>query len=68
MNIAQEFQALFTLHGLASLVILSVLELVLGIDNIIFISLVIAKLPEANRLNARITGLSLALVMRIIML
>jgi predicted tellurium resistance membrane protein TerC len=68
MNITQQLQALFTLHGLASLFILAVLELVLGIDNIIFISLVIAKLPEQKRLSARITGLSLALVMRIVML
>jgi predicted tellurium resistance membrane protein TerC len=68
MNIYSEFQALFTIHGLASLIILSVLELVLGIDNIIFISLVIAKLPEAKRVSARVAGLALALVMRISML
>ncbi len=68
MNAAEQFQALFTLHGLASLLVLAVLELVLGIDNIIFISLVIAKLPERNRLAARTIGLTLALVMRLIML
>jgi predicted tellurium resistance membrane protein TerC len=68
MYLTDEFHALFTLHGIASLVTLSVLELVLGIDNIIFISLVIAKLPEANRLGARVTGLSFALIMRLLML
>jgi predicted tellurium resistance membrane protein TerC len=68
MNIAQEFTALFTLHGLLALLVLSLLELVLGIDNIIFISLVIAKLPQDKSFSARITGLTLALVMRILLL
>jgi predicted tellurium resistance membrane protein TerC len=68
MNIAQDFRLLFSLHGLISLIILFSLELVLGVDNIIFISLVIARLPEGKRLPARIIGLSLALLMRLIML
>jgi len=68
MNIAQEITALFTLNGLIALCILSVLEFVLGVDNIIFISLVIAKLPGDRRLSARVVGLVLALVMRIAML
>jgi predicted tellurium resistance membrane protein TerC len=68
MNIAQDFQSLFSLHGLASLIVLSSLELVLGVDNIIFISLVIVRLPEGKRLTGRIIGLSLALIMRLIML
>jgi len=68
MNPLQDISSLFTLHGLASLVVLSLLELILGVDNIIFISLVIAKLPEQKRLAARITGLSLALLMRLLML
>jgi len=68
MNITSELQSLFTLHGMASLLILCVLELVLGVDNIIFISLVIARLPEGERLSARIIGLSFALLMRLIML
>ncbi len=59
MNIAQDFRLLFSLHGLISLIILFSLELVLGVDNIIFISLVIARLPEGKRLPARIIGLSL---------
>jgi predicted tellurium resistance membrane protein TerC len=68
MNIADQFHELLSLHGLASLLMLAVLELVLGIDNIIFISIVISKLPEKNRLSARVVGLGLALVMRIFML
>jgi len=47
---------------------LSVLELVLGIDNIIFISILSGKLPEKDQPRARIIGLSLALVMRVLLL
>lgn len=68
MNFVHEFNALLTLHGLLSLVILSLLELVLGVDNIIFISLIITKVPEEKRFNTRVTALSLAFIMRIIML
>ncbi len=52
----------------ASFLTLCVLEIVLGIDNIIFLSIVSAKLPEALQAKARYIGLSLALIMRIIML
>jgi len=68
MNFSVELQALLTFHGLTSLVILSLLELVLGVDNIIFISLILTKLPEEKRFSARITALSLAFIMRVIML
>lgn len=44
---------------------LSGLELVLGVDNIIFISLIISKLPQKERTSVRITALALAIVMRI---
>jgi predicted tellurium resistance membrane protein TerC len=47
---------------------LAVLELVLGIDNVIFISILSGKLPEKDQPKARFIGLSLALVMRIILL
>ncbi|MCO5333094.1 MAG: TerC family protein [Pyrinomonadaceae bacterium] len=47
---------------------LSVLELVLGIDNIIFISILSGKLPEADQPRARFIGLALALVMRVLLL
>jgi len=51
-----------------SLVTLTVLEIVLGIDNIIFISILAGKLPAEQQGRARTTGLMLALVMRIILL
>ncbi len=47
---------------------LTVLELVLGIDNVIFISILSGKLPEDQQARARYIGLSLALVMRVILL
>ncbi len=47
---------------------LTVLEIVLGIDNIVFISIVSSKLPEAERAKARRVGLALALVTRILLL
>lgn len=47
---------------------LSVLELVLGIDNIIFISILSGKLPAEQQPRARFIGLALALVMRVILL
>src|SRR5437764_15425328 len=50
------------------LLTLTVLELVLGIDNIVFISILSGKLPAHQRKNARLIGLSLAMFMRILLL
>jgi predicted tellurium resistance membrane protein TerC len=47
---------------------LTVLELVLGIDNVIFISILSGKLPEKDQKKARFIGLALALIMRVILL
>ena len=47
---------------------LTVLELVLGIDNVIFISILSGKLPAEQQAKARYIGLTLALVMRVILL
>ncbi|SCB93281.1 TerC family protein [Kosakonia oryziphila] len=47
---------------------LTLLEIVLGIDNIIFLSLVVAKLPAAQRSHARLLGLAAAMVMRLLLL
>jgi predicted tellurium resistance membrane protein TerC len=44
------------------------LEIVLGIDNIIFISILAAKLPQEQQARARYIGLALALVLRVILL
>ena len=52
----------------AGLVTLIVLELVLGIDNLIFIAILAEKLPAAQRDRARVTGLLLALIMRLVLL
>ncbi|MDX1761893.1 MAG: TerC family protein, partial [Christiangramia sp.] len=51
-----------------ALLTLTFLEIVLGIDNIIFISLVAGKVPEENQKRARLGGLTIALVMRILLL
>ena len=47
---------------------LTVLELVLGIDNVIFISILAGKLPPEQQQRARYIGLALALIMRVILL
>jgi predicted tellurium resistance membrane protein TerC len=52
----------------AALVALVVMEVVLGIDNLIFISILSNKLPEAHRKRARRVGIGLALVMRLVLL
>jgi predicted tellurium resistance membrane protein TerC len=52
----------------AALVTLTVLEIVLGIDNVIFISILAGKLPRADQARARRVGLGLAMFMRIALL
>ena len=51
-----------------TLLILSLLEIVLGVDNIIFINILVGQLPERLRQKGRIVGLSLAMLMRIMLL
>src|SRR5437016_6942283 len=51
-----------------ALLTLTVLEIVLGIDNIIFISVLAGKLPAAEQRRARSVGLTLAMVTRILLL
>ena len=51
-----------------ALLTLVVLEVVLGIDNLIFISILTNKLPEAQRARARRLGISAALIMRLVLL
>ncbi|RWO23260.1 MULTISPECIES: TerC family protein [unclassified Mesorhizobium] len=51
-----------------ALLTLIVLEVVLGIDNLIFISILTNKLPEAQRARARRLGISAALIMRLVLL
>ena len=52
----------------AALATLSLLEIVLGIDNIVFISILVDRLPEGQRARARLLGLGLAMVMRLLLL
>lgn len=51
-----------------ALLTLTVLEIILGIDNIVFISILAGKLPAEQQAKARQTGLSLALITRILLL
>lgn len=60
--------ALLTTHGVLALVTLTFLEIVLGVDNVIFISILSAKLPVSQQPKARRTGLLAAMVMRIALL
>ena len=59
---------LFTTENLIALLTLSSLEIVLGIDNIVFISILVAKLPAEQRKSAWRIGLMLAMGMRIALL
>lgn len=54
--------------AIATLLLLIGLELVLGVDNILVISIFVSRLPETHRGKARIVGLGLAMVARIAML
>ncbi len=56
------------MESLIALLTLTALEIVLGIDNIVFISILTGKLPEPIRAKARFIGLGLALVFRLILL
>ena len=58
----------FQLETYVALFTLTIIEIILGIDNIIFISIVTNKVEKESRHKARVTGLLLALVLRIIML
>jgi len=51
-----------------ALLSLTALEIVLGVDNIVFISILVGRLPPADRARARVIGLTLAMAMRIALL
>ena len=59
---------LFTVENLIALLTLTSLEIVLGIDNIVFLSILTGKLPVEDRKKAQQIGLALAMVMRILLL
>ncbi|MCH8316859.1 MAG: TerC family protein [Planctomycetes bacterium] len=59
---------LLTVENGIALLTLTALEIVLGIDNIVFLTIVVGKLPDEQRAKARQIGLVLAMVMRILLL
>lgn len=59
---------IFTSHNLIALLTLTFLEIVLGIDNIVFISILAGKLPHEQANRARSIGLAAALITRILLL
>jgi predicted tellurium resistance membrane protein TerC len=65
LDVWSHFEVFKTADAWASLATLTGLEIVLGIDNIVFLSLTTAKLPKAQQPLARRVGLSLALFMRL---
>jgi predicted tellurium resistance membrane protein TerC len=60
--------AFLTSDGILALVTLTFLEVILGVDNVIFISILSTKLPAAVQMKARRVGLIAAMVMRIVLL
>ena len=56
---------LLTADGLVALVTLSALEIVLGIDNVVFIAIITGRLPSSQQASARRVGLMLALAIRV---
>ena len=61
-------ELLFSYEIFFTLITLTFLEIVLGIDNIIFIAIVVSTLPDRYRKKARYIGIALALIIRILML
>lgn len=61
-------ESIFSADSLIALLTLTILEIVLGIDNIIFISILSGKLPKEQQNRARLTGLSIAMLTRILLL
>lgn len=61
-------ELLFSPEAWIALATLTALEIVLGIDNIIFITILVGRLPEEQRQRARVFGLALAMITRILLL
>jgi predicted tellurium resistance membrane protein TerC len=62
------FEWMMTANGWAALGTLTALEIILGVDNVIFISILVSRLPAEEAKSARAIGLLLALVMRVALL
>ena len=63
-----DIAALFSAENLLALATLTLLEIVLGVDNVVFIAVLSGRLPEAQQKLARRIGLIAAMVMRILLL
>jgi predicted tellurium resistance membrane protein TerC len=59
---------LFTSEGLISFLVLTILEIVLGIDNVIFVSIILSRLPKALQPKARLTWMITGIISRTILL
>ncbi len=57
-------EELFTLQGAISLITLTILEIVLGIDNVIFVSIILGRMPKEDRTKARRMWMVLGILMR----
>ena len=67
-GIGESMIELFTVENLIALVTLTSLEIVLGIDNIVFIAIIAGRLGAEKRNSARLIGLALAVVTRLLLL
>lgn len=65
---AAEHHALLSLHSLAALATLTLLEVVLGIDNVVFLAILTGRLDPAKQKLARRVGLGLAMLARVVLL
>ena len=63
-----DFRALLSVEGLVGLASLTVMEIVLGIDNILLVAILSQRVPRARRTRVRRLGIALALVLRIALL
>lgn len=59
---------LLTADGLISLLTLTILEVVLGVDNVIFVSIIMGRMPEKNQLMARRIWMVAGIIMRVLLL
>lgn len=63
-----DFSWVFGVEGWIALLTLVALELVLGVDNVIFISILSGKLPQQDQQRARTTGIMMAVITRVLLL
>ena len=63
-----DFSWIYSPSAWAALITLTLLEIVLGIDNIIFIAILVMRLPESKQDKARVLGLALAMITRVLLL